>query len=725
MTVRTATLTGVQKSFRPVLRLWGLRLLLDLDGHRYVMDQHRVTDSFTLAMLGMDDVVDMSDANLKDRLDALWRQRKTMKLMAPRIPRTSILGKNIAWLAKTLSLNVLEGDIIGFLALAQQNMGLERLLEKFGALRTSEVHMVLATVLGHPTEEIARALHHAARLIRSNLVWTQGADKWSWSLKLGLLAGIGDLLALEHADPFDMFASNFRRCPSGPLDLANYPHLEQDLRVLEPYLRQALLKGHHGVNVLLYGPPGTGKTELAKALARAIGAPLFEVASEDRNGNVIKGEARFGAFQLAQGVLGGDPRPVLLFDEVEDVFQADEDGLGLSRRRRSGRKAWVNNMLSQNAIPAIWVTNVVAAIDPAYLRRFDYVLEVGVPPRSVRANILEQYTKNFRVSPGWQTKVATQECLTPAAIERAAKVTRVAISVQPDLQAEGVMSQLLNNGLALLGEARMPSAQSHGEPPYRHDLVNADSDLGAVALGLKGSGVGRLCLYGPPGTGKTAWGRHLAQVLDRPLHVHRGSDLLSPYVGETEAKMARMFRMAEAEGALLLLDEADSFFPGQDDDGHEGLGGQPSKRDADPDGVLQGDLRRLDQPHGSYRRRHPAALRPEDPLLLHDPRPNHGHARELPGRPGAPPRQQGRDGHPGHQQPDPGRLRGSYAPIPPGARDHRQRVRSPACQGVLPEGWTRTPHHRLQGGLCRCMTSSAPGAREPPSPSHKGDGLIS
>jgi SpoVK/Ycf46/Vps4 family AAA+-type ATPase len=560
MTIRTATLTGVQKSFRPVLRLWGLRLLLDLDGHRYVMDQHRVTDSFTLAMLGMDDVVDMSDANLKDRLDALWRQRKTMKLMAPRIPRTSILGKNIAWLAKTLSLNVVEGDIVGFLALAQQNMGLERLLEKFGALRTSEVHMVLATVLGHPTEEIARALHHAARLIRSNLVWTQGADKWSWSLKLGLLAGIGDLLALEHADPFDMFASNFRRCPSGPLDLANYPHLEQDLRVLEPYLRQALLKGHHGVNVLLYGPPGTGKTELAKALARAIGAPLFEVASEDRNGNVIKGEARFGAFQLAQGVLGGDPRPVLLFDEVEDVFQADEDGLGLSRRRRSGRKAWVNNMLSQNAIPAIWVTNVVAAIDPAYLRRFDYVLEVGVPPRSVRANILEQYTNDFQVSPGWQNKVATQECLTPAAIERAAKVTRVAISVRPDLQAEGVMSQLLNNGLALLGEARMPSAQSHGEPPYRHDLVNADSDLGAIALGLKGSGVGRLCLYGPPGTGKTAWGRHLAQVLDRPLHVHRGSDLLSPYVGETEARMARMFRMAEAEGALLLLDEADSFF---------------------------------------------------------------------------------------------------------------------------------------------------------------------
>lgn len=60
------------------------------------------------------------------------------------------------------------------------------------------------------------------------------------------------------------------------------------------------------MNVLVYGPPGTGKTEVVRALAEHLGAPLFEIAVEDRHGEVLRGEARFGALQLAQGVLGGD-----------------------------------------------------------------------------------------------------------------------------------------------------------------------------------------------------------------------------------------------------------------------------------------------------------------------------------------------------------------------------------------------------------------------------------
>ena len=64
---------------------------------------------------------------------------------------------------------------------------------------------------------------------------------------------------------------------------------------------------------------------------------------------------------------------------------------------------------------------------------------------------------------------------------------------------------------------------------------------------------------GPPGTGKTAYVRHVAERLDRPLVVRRASDLLNPYVGMTERHIAEMFQRARGEEAVLLLDEADSF----------------------------------------------------------------------------------------------------------------------------------------------------------------------
>jgi SpoVK/Ycf46/Vps4 family AAA+-type ATPase len=62
-----------------------------------------------------------------------------------------------------------------------------------------------------------------------------------------------------------------------------------------------------------------------------------------------------------------------------------------------------------------------------------------------------------------------------------------------------------------------------------------------------------------PGTGKTALAEHIAQALHKPLMIRQTSDIASKYVGETEQNMARMFEEAQAEGAVLLLDEADSF----------------------------------------------------------------------------------------------------------------------------------------------------------------------
>ena len=66
-----------------------------------------------------------------------------------------------------------------------------------------------------------------------------------------------------------------------------------------------------------------------------------------------------------------------------------------------------------------------------------------------------------------------------------------------------------------------------------------------------------LLLSGPPGTGKTEFVKHLGAVLNTKINVKMGSDLLSMWVGETEHNIKRAFAEAEAEHAILFLDEID------------------------------------------------------------------------------------------------------------------------------------------------------------------------
>ena len=89
--------------------------------------------------------------------------------------------------------------------------------------------------------------------------------------------------------------------------------------------------------------------------------------------------------------------------------------------------------------------------------------------------------------------------------------------------------------------------------------VETRHEIPRIVQALKDRGHGTLCFYGAPGTGKTALGQHIAKALEKPLIIKQASDLISKFVGDTEQNMAAMFKEAEAENAVLLLDEADSY----------------------------------------------------------------------------------------------------------------------------------------------------------------------
>lgn len=153
--------------------------------------------------------------------------------------------------------------------------------------------------------------------------------------------------------------------------------------------------------------------------------------------------------------------------------------------------------------------------------------------------------------------LAQLDDLLPAQIERAAKVVSLARLPSETERWAGIV-QTLERSRALLRQKRRPILTADSLP-YRLDYLNADADLEPLAEGLRQTGRGSLCLYGPPGTGKSAYGRWLAESLNKPLVARRVSDLMSKWVGENEQNIARAFAEAEQAGAVLLLDEVDSF----------------------------------------------------------------------------------------------------------------------------------------------------------------------
>jgi SpoVK/Ycf46/Vps4 family AAA+-type ATPase len=221
-------------------------------------------------------------------------------------------------------------------------------------------------------------------------------------------------------------------------------------------------------------------------------------------------------------------------------------------------KAWVNQILETNPVPVIWVTNRIEQIDPAFRRRFQYHLLLKSPPPGAREGLVARALNGAPVSEGFAAKLAERRGLTPAQIRTAVRFAQLANHADGDFEAL-IQRQLVNADKAL------GSGSERGARPvvtaYELDLLNVECrfELPKVVEALKRRGHGSLCFHGAPGTGKTALAEHIAMALQRPLMIRQTSDIASKYVGETEANMARMFDEAQSEGAVLLLDEADSF----------------------------------------------------------------------------------------------------------------------------------------------------------------------
>lgn len=485
--------------------------------------------------------------------------------------QSTLVEKNIDALAGLLQLNKAERALLLYGTLARYQRDLRSLLVEFKVNNAPEAYAAIAEVAGVSATDVGEALRAGSRLERIGLVEnlisehniTDLADLMKVSEKLP------PVLMREYRDHNELMAVFTRPSAKSMLGVHDFAFVREDADMLIALLRAAVARKEPGVNVLMYGPPGTGKTELAKVVAQAAGLELFEVEYADRDGNSLSGRDRYRSLQIAQVFLKGSAQAALLFDEVEDVFPpiSTEAAQFMARAEQipaapSGSvsgKAWVNQILESNPVPTLWVTNRIEQIDPAFRRRFAYHLELKSPPPGAREQLVRKTLEGVPVSDAFAAKLAERKGLTPAQIRTAVRFAGLA--QVGEVPIESLIERQLRNADQALGTLEADRGMRRSVTTYDLEMLNVETrfEVPRIVTALKARGHGTLCFYGPPGTGKTALAEHIARSIGRPLLVKQASDLMSKYVGETEQNMASMFREAESEKAVLLLDEADSF----------------------------------------------------------------------------------------------------------------------------------------------------------------------
>ncbi|WP_426664483.1 AAA family ATPase [Rhodanobacter aciditrophus] len=541
-----------------IVCLWMLRCLVPLHGFRGLVQKEYLENDGVARAVGLGDWVDRQYEEFdQGKVIAELRSRhREIERVARKCDCPETLRRNIRRMADLIGLNEIEQAVLAFAVMIHSDKHLGVAASYLGDQSLQQLYANLSSILHLPEALVRNAFSSRSVLSRSGLVKLDRDSCFDLKNRLDVISGnFVDVMLGEEADPAELLRGKVEVASQATLTLADYQHLDTPLDILVPYLKQVLREGLAGVNVFLHGPPGTGKSQLARVLAAEVGCELFEVAGADEDGDPLDAEKRLRAVRAGQCFFASRDA-MIVFDETEDVFN---DGGLMRESTAKSHKAWMNRLLEGNAVPTLWLSNRIDDMDPAFIRRFDMVVEVPVPPRAQRERIVRALCADA-VDDGVIRRLAQEEKLAPAVVAQANDVMRRLGSSLPHEQAGKVLLHLVGSTLTAQGHARVGGKDAQQLPDiYDPAFINADVDLKGIAERLKDVRSARLCLYGPPGTGKTAYGRWLAEQLDMPLLVKRASDLMSPYVGENEQNIAAAFCAASRDGALLLIDEVDSF----------------------------------------------------------------------------------------------------------------------------------------------------------------------
>lgn len=548
---------GIPCSEPALLQLLILRALCKLSCTAHFLRNDYLSGNDIVRLLELEDLVaDYDRKKVLARIKQMHIEAEQTAVQAWQYEPN--LAANLACLQQMVGLSELESRLLVFIALMHTEFVLEVVCNNWlDDLSLQAACATLAVLLDVDKQDIVTALSSRGKLVSCGLLSIEFGSCVSLLRRFNLLSGsFADRLMGSSTTAEDFLLGMVKASKPPTLAAGDYRHIQKQYDVLAQYLQAVLSRKKPGVNVLVYGDPGTGKSELVRLLAQQLDAVLLEVASEDEQGESFVGKTRLRVFKAAQQFFAAR-RALILFDEIQDVF---DDGGIFSRSTAQVRKAEINTLLEENPLPTFWLSNHIGSMDSAFIRRFDIVIELDVPPLSRRREILNNAMADLPVEPAVVKRFAKHAHLSPAVVNRASSVVRTISAHLGDAEVPQVLESLFNQTLSAQGYGRIQKEPANSLPDfYDPSLVNADVDLAQLAAGIVANPSARICLYGPPGTGKSAFAQWLAEQLQRPFHNKKLSDILSMWVGGTEKNLQRAFQEAEQDNAVLLLDEVDSF----------------------------------------------------------------------------------------------------------------------------------------------------------------------
>ena len=344
--------------------------------------------------------------------------------------------------------------------------------------------------------------------------------------------------------------------------------------------------------VLLHGPPGTGKTLLAKAVANETNTSFYTIGGPEIMSKYY-GESEEKLRSIFEQAEKNAPS-IIFIDEIDSIAPKREEVSGeVERRIVAQLLSLMDGMSSRGKVVVIGATNRVNAIDPALRRpgRFDREIEIGVPDRNGRLEVLQIHTRGMPLAKDVNLEKiadishgfvgADLQSLSKEAGMRALRK----ILPEIDLSSQSIPVETLRKIIVTMADfmdvvkEMEPSAMREvfvEVPDVKWEDIGGLSSIKqelqeAVEWPLKYQGVFAyadamppkgILLYGPPGTGKTLMAKAAANESEANFISIKGPELLSKWVGESEKGVREVFRKArQAAPCIIFFDEVDAIAP--------------------------------------------------------------------------------------------------------------------------------------------------------------------